>query len=379
MPPEVCGPNADDSKREHLLTQSVDVARDGRVKSFIKRDKPLLVAIGAMILLMNIPMVGMILYPFKIFSTWIHELCHGLAAILVGTVCLFQHLLCISFIISVILTCILSLEISGGGIAKILIYSDTSGLAYTSTNGSSFERGFVASAGYTGTAVLGMILLLFRRTHRGPTFGTIGIGTIILLSCILYVRNLFALLYLPIFAFGIIICAWKLKAKHVGYLYSFLAATIAFNSVDNISELFGGQGYVNGQPSENDANAVAEQWGGTTFMWSAIWFIFAMVCCSIGLLFAFDGLTYKKEQRNPTVTLEDQTSDLVVNDIENGASIAAVTGVVIAKTQDAASENNKSDTSGMTCEKNRESEVGQAAATTTEKKKKFWSMKRSRK
>jgi hypothetical protein len=68
-----------------------------------------------------------------------------------------------------------------------------------------------------------------------------------------------------------------------------------------------------------------------------------------------------------------------VNDIENGASIAAVTGVVIAKTQDAASENNKSDTSGMTCGKNRESEVGQAAATTTEKKKKFWSMKRSRK
>jgi hypothetical protein len=85
MPPEVCGPNAEDSKREHLLTQSVDIARDGRVKSFIQRDKPLLVAIVAMILLMNIPMVGMILYPFKIFSTWIHELCHGVAAILVGT------------------------------------------------------------------------------------------------------------------------------------------------------------------------------------------------------------------------------------------------------------------------------------------------------
>lgn len=99
MPPEVCGPKADDSKREHLLTQSVDVACDGRVKSFIKRDKPLLVAIGAMILLMNIPMVGMILYPFKIFSTWIHELCHGIAAILVGTIrsCLFL-LLCISFL-----------------------------------------------------------------------------------------------------------------------------------------------------------------------------------------------------------------------------------------------------------------------------------------
>jgi hypothetical protein len=267
----------------------------------------------------------------------------------------------------------------GGGIAKILIYSDTSGLAYTSTNGSSFERGFVASAGYTGTAVLGMILLLFRRTHRGPTFGTIGIGAIILLSCILYVRNLFALVYLPIFAFGIIICAWKLKAKHVGYLYSFLAATIAFNSVDNISELFGGQGYVNGQPSENDANAVAEQWGGTTFMWSVIWFIFAMVCCSIGLLFAFDGITYTKEQRNPTITLEEPTSDLVVNDIEHGASTAVVPGVVIA----AAPDNNQLEVSG-TGEITKEAEVGQTSAATTAitatgKKKWFWSMKKSRK
>ena len=52
-------------------------------------------------------------------------MCHGIAAILVG-----------------------------GGIQKILVYPDTSGLAYTYTDGSNFKRGFVASGGYTGTAVL---------------------------------------------------------------------------------------------------------------------------------------------------------------------------------------------------------------------------------
>ena len=210
MPPEVCGPDAEGSKTEHLLAQKTS-DEDGRVTRFIKRDKPLLVAIVLLLLLMNIPKVGMALYPFKIFSTWIHELSHGTAAVLVG-----------------------------GGISKLLIYPDTSGLAWTYTSGSSFERGFVASAGYTGTAVLGMILLLFRRTHRGPTIGTIGIGLLIILSCLLYVRNLFGLVYLPIFAIILIVCAWKLSAKHVGYLYSFLAATCSFNAVDNISELFGG-------------------------------------------------------------------------------------------------------------------------------------------
>lgn len=339
MPPEVCGPDAEGSKREHLLSQTTNDT-NGRVASFIKRDKPLLVSIVVMLLLMNIPMVGLVLYPFKIFSTWIHELSHGMAAIIVG-----------------------------GGISKLLIYPDTSGLAYTFTTGSSFERGFVASAGYTGTAVLGMILLLFRRTHRGPTTGTIGIGALIILSCLLYVRNLFALMYLPTFAIIIIICAWKLKAKFVGYLYSFLAATIAFNSIDNISELFGGQGYVNGEPSENDANAVAEHWGGTTIMWASIWFVFALVCSSVGLLFAFDGLAYKEETRNPTITVDDREADLT-NDPELGAAAVTYTGVTANNHEATLEEDYQLDDNvdGLM----QRSEVGAAAG----KKKKLWSWKK---
>ena len=95
----------------------------------------------------------------------------------------------------------------------------------------------------------------------------------------------------------LIVCAWKLKAKHVGYLYSFLAATCSFNAVDNISELFGGVGYVNGEVAENDAMAVAEHWGGTNILWASIWLGFALVCCAIGLRFAFDGLTYKEQEQ----------------------------------------------------------------------------------
>lgn len=124
VPPEVCGPDAELSKSQHLLSQTTN-DNDSRLTKFIKRDKPLLVAIAAMVILMNIPHLSNVLYPFKIFSTWIHEMCHGIAAILVG-----------------------------GGIQKILVYPDTSGLAWTYTDGSNFKRGFVASGGYTGTAVL---------------------------------------------------------------------------------------------------------------------------------------------------------------------------------------------------------------------------------
>jgi len=266
--PEVCGPNAEGSKEQHLIAQMTG-DDDGPAKKFLKRDKQLLKAIAAMVVLMNIETLSRVLYPFKIFSTWIHELSHGTAAIL-----------------------------TGGGIEKIFIYPDTSGLAYTYTDGSDFNRGFVASAGYTGTAVLGMTLLLFRRTYRGPTYGTIAIGVAILLSCVLYVRNTFALVFLPIMAIALMFCAWKLKAKYVGYLYSFLAATCSFNAIDNISELFGSVGYVNGEEATSDAHAVAMYWGGSNILWATFWFMFALVCSAVGLLLVFDGVTYKKELKS---------------------------------------------------------------------------------
>ena len=203
-----------------------------------------------------------------IFSTWVHEMCHGMAAILVR-----------------------------GGIKELFVYKDGSGLAYTYTSGENWKRAFVASAGYTGTALLGGLLLLFRRTRRGPTIGLIGMGCCILLSVALYVRNGFAIGALTAMGLVIIVCGWKLKAKWVGYLYSFLAATCSFNAITTIKQLFApGQGYVNGDPVYSDAHTVAEYAGGTYVMWATLWMIFAIIMSSIGIMFALDGRTYKKGQ-----------------------------------------------------------------------------------
>ena len=217
----------------------------------------------------------------------------------------------------------------GGGIQKLLIYPDTSGLAWTYTDGSAWSRSVVASAGYTGTAVLGMILLLFRRTHRGPTYGIIAIDIVILLSCMLYVRNTFGLVMLPIMAILFILCAWKLKAKYLVYLYSFLAATCSFNAVDNISELYGPVGYVNGQEATSDAHSVAEHWSGTYASWATVWLLFALTCSAIGLLFAFDGTTYTRDQQQKTGQ-GDEESPCENELTASAAPVATATAVPIA-------------------------------------------------
>jgi len=89
--------------------------------------------------------------------------------------------------------------------------------------------------------------------------------------------------------------------------YNISAATTSFNAVDNISEL-GGVGYVNGQEVEGDAHSVADYWGCTSIMWASLWFVFALGCSAIGLTFAIDGSTYKKEKQQQQKLVNDDKS-----------------------------------------------------------------------
>lgn len=65
-PPEVCGADAEASRVAHLASQRTD-AGDGRLKAFLKRDKPLLVAIAVLVFCMNAKRLHYVLYPFSIF------------------------------------------------------------------------------------------------------------------------------------------------------------------------------------------------------------------------------------------------------------------------------------------------------------------------
>jgi hypothetical protein len=48
--------------------------------------RTLAVALLASLLLWNLPFGGVLLYPFKLLATWLHELSHGLAMMITGTV-----------------------------------------------------------------------------------------------------------------------------------------------------------------------------------------------------------------------------------------------------------------------------------------------------
>jgi len=94
-------------------------------------------ALLASLLLWNLPFGGVLLYPFKLLATWLHELSHGLSMILTGV-----------------------------GFDRVLIYRDTSGLAYGSSEAGRVASAIIAAAGYMGTPLWGAVLLVVTPNAR---------------------------------------------------------------------------------------------------------------------------------------------------------------------------------------------------------------------
>lgn len=230
------------------------------IQRVVERDRNLIIACVILIVCMNFETGRYLLYPFKIFSTWVHEMCHGLAAKITP----------------------------GGYIGTLRIYKDGGGVATTAVK-SSWASTFVSSAGYPGTAVTGFIMLVFRRTNTGPTIGLILMGLAMLLSVLLYVRNDFGMWFLSVEGVVLLLCAWKLPAQFSDNLYNFLAVTCCLNAVENVRDLFADYYQVGGEEvTRTDAHSVADGWGGDYRTWAWVWLIMSLVMTVLGILFSFD-------------------------------------------------------------------------------------------
>ena len=94
-------------------------------------------AVAASLVVSLTPWAQFLLYPFKLFTTWVHECGHALMTVLVG-----------------------------GRVTSITIEPDTSGLTHSLVPASRVARGLVASSGYLGAAVAGCLLVTATRIEK---------------------------------------------------------------------------------------------------------------------------------------------------------------------------------------------------------------------
>lgn len=226
------------------------------------------IALLASLLLWNLPFGGVLLYPFKLLATWLHEMSHGLVMTLTGT-----------------------------GFDYILVYRDTSGLAYASTKMGGWSLPLIAAAGYMGTPLWGALILRITPTAARARTVLAVLGALMLVTSFTFVAvddggDAFGPWAIGIMGAVIIAIAFVVPERLRRTIAHFVAAQACINALLDIrvllrpSQVVGGSGAMT-----SDATSMAGSTFGTTaswavWVWAGIWLAWSLAVLYVALRFS---------------------------------------------------------------------------------------------
>jgi hypothetical protein len=232
--------------------------------------RTLALALLATLLLWNLPFGGVVLYPFKLLATWLHELSHGVAMVL-----------------------------TGAGFDRVLIYRDTSGLAYAQgpVAGGAVGASIIATAGYMGTPLWGAALLVLTPNARRARVALLVYAAMLLASALTLVDNRFGQNAIAAIGGGMAACAIALPARARVAVAHFIAVQACIEALLDIRVLFRTSQVINGQELActdqiktgcSDAHNMASYTFGTTddwaaWTWAAIWLVWSLAVLFVAL------------------------------------------------------------------------------------------------
>ena len=220
----------------------------------------LAVALLASLVLWNLPFGGLLLYPFKLLATWLHELSHGLAMMLTGV-----------------------------GFDDVMIYRDTSGLAHASSGAGGFASALIAAAGYMGTALWGALLLVVTPTGTAARRALIVLAALLGITALLAVGNEFGQWAIGAIALAFALAAVIVPARARLFVAHFVAAQACVDAVLDIRVLLRPQQVVDGHiAGASDATNMAMATFGTTaswaiWLWAIAWLVWALIVLFVAL------------------------------------------------------------------------------------------------
>lgn len=234
-----------------------------------KQDKQIVLLIGIVILaalLWNTPL----LYPIKMFTVLLHEVSHGIAAIL-----------------------------TGGRITRIDITPDLGGVCYFVIPPGFLRSSFAASAGYLGSILWGCILLFLSHKFRCSKLLLSIIAAVIFFITILYVRAPFGLIFCILFSLALWFLSVKLKYEVTEFILRFMATTSCLYALIDISE-----DLVTRTVVGSDSYQIASMIGipALSVPIGIFWILLSAIACFFTLYVTFAEPKKKKSSNNRVVS-----------------------------------------------------------------------------
>ena len=187
-----------------------------------------------------LPLGAQILYPLSLFTTWVHEMGHGLTALVLG-----------------------------GSFDKLQIFANGSGLALCGAR-SGWPEALVSLGGLLAPPLLGAAILGLVHGPRRATTLLAGLAIGLVVSLAIYVRSPAGLVAMPIVALALAAAAWGWRAhpERRVILAQVLGVILALDTATRmVSYVFTAKVEVDGQVDASDIANVAENLGGNYIFW----------------------------------------------------------------------------------------------------------------
>ncbi len=207
------------------------------------------------LILWHVPQLSFLLYPLRLFVTFVHESAHGLAAL-----------------------------ITGGRFENFVIFANGSGVA-TTAGGS---RELILPAGYLGAALFGAVLFYIANTVPYPRTIALVLGILVGVITILYTPLLSTGFLVGIGFAAVLIALWRWADRNINLLVlNVLAMITGLNAVLDLLTLVNnsqiGMGAV-----RNDAAAFSAQVAPIVppVIWALLWAALALIMLGASLYFS---------------------------------------------------------------------------------------------
>jgi len=231
----------------------------------------LLLATVITLILWFLPYAEYLVYPIRLFVTFIHEASHALVAFF-----------------------------TGGSVQSLSISPDGSGVVYSASTGW-LSPLLTGSAGYLGTTAFGVLLLVLIRRSISPQRILLGsglfIGIITLFFGVLapmfnmfslqvsFATVMFTILAGTLLAAGLVLMAAYASTRLASFAVAFLAVQCLLNALSDLKTLFFINASFGGSEIQNDAANMAVATGLPGLVWVFIWMGLSILMISLGLRF----------------------------------------------------------------------------------------------
>ncbi|MEM6296884.1 MAG: M50 family metallopeptidase [Myxococcota bacterium] len=217
-------------------------------------------SIGLTVLLWVIPGGRLIGYPLTLFSTLVHELGHGLTALLLG-----------------------------GEFKQMVVFSDASGVATHSglshdpADGPNVAGALVSAGGLVGPAIVAGIAFAFARNAKLSRVG-LAVGAVFLAVVdVLFMRNVFGVVFTALVAGGLGWLAWRRGPETAQIALVFLGIQMSLSVFSRADYLFTSEATTGAGVMPSDTAHMATALGGSFWMWGLACGAFSVLILALGV------------------------------------------------------------------------------------------------